>query len=203
MGRHARATSSHALIHKLHLAVGRMARGSSHRGGRPGPIVWHRGVSCSHGGRSIHVLDGCLACIFGPPSPTGHLRGMYGGRACSAGKCRMRMPCACTCGARAMGDSSRRKHLVPHWREQRRERRARKDAGDEGDGPRSHCVRTTAARTTGAGALCWQFRWCFAKQGANCDEAVHANGSRLVEKKRPVDLYTCRGTISESGMNQA
>ena len=171
MGRHARATSSHALIHKLHLAVGRMARASSHRGGRPGPIIWHRGVSCSHGGRSIHVLDGCLACIFGPPSPTGHLRRMYGGRACSARKCRVRMPCACTCGARARAKALW-KHLVPHWREQRRERRARKDAGDEGDGPRSHCVRTTAARTTGAGALCWQFRCCFAKQGANCDEAA-------------------------------
>ena len=142
MGRYARATASHALIYKLHLAAGRMARA----GGRPGPFVWHRGVSRSHSGRRIHVLDGCLACTFGPPSPTGHLWRKHAVRANAVS-----MPCACTCGARAMGDSSRRKHLVPHWREQRRERRASKDAGDEGDGPRRHCLRTTAARTTARG----------------------------------------------------
>ena len=97
----------------------------------------------------------------------------------------VRMPCACTCGARAMGDSSRRKHLVPHWREQRRERRARKDAGDEGDGPRSHCVRTTAARTTGAAALCWQFRCCFAS-GENREQIpTQQDGSRT-------RIKTCR-----------
>ena len=33
-------------------------------------------------------------------------------------------------------------HLVPHWRKQRGEGRARQDAGDEGDGPRCHRVGT-------------------------------------------------------------
>ena len=36
-------------------------------------------------------------------------------------------------------------HLVPHWRKQRGEGRARKDAGDEGDGPRCHRVERFAA----------------------------------------------------------
>ena len=37
---------------------------------------------------------------------------------------------------------ARCEHLVPHWREQRGEGRARQDAGDEGDGPRCHRVGT-------------------------------------------------------------
>ena len=98
MGRYVRATASYALIYKLHLAAGRMAR-----------------VFRSHGGRSLHVLDGCLVCTIGPPSPTGHLRRMHGGRACSARKCRAHAVCMhmrCTCNGRQLKAEAPRASLA-------------------------------------------------------------------------------------------
>ena len=113
----------------------------------------------------------------------------------------VRMPCACTCGARARAKALW-KHLVPHWREQRRERRARKDAGDEGDGPRSHCVRTTAARTTARGrALLAAFRQRFVAFRCREQIGTQQRGSR--ERIKTCTKETARrlvhaGTISES-----
>ena len=51
---------------------------------------------------------------------------------------------------------ARCEHLVPHWREQRGEGRARQDAGDEGDGPRCHRAGKLAAAP------------CFARRGSSC-----------------------------------